>query len=483
MRNLLSRSGLQVLALTSLALTSSLGVGGTVGTAQELPVSFVIQAPIDDVSKPNADTLTLVLGGDLGFGGSGQPVVPSAALRHGTRIAFPDFTAGLRPLLTGDINFANLETVITDRNDLTPLVKAFTFRSHPSAVRHIVDLGMNALSMANNHAVDYGDAGLRETLRHLSVLREAGLQAAPGVGLGRAAALAPAEATVRGFKVRVSAIGIGAGYMGQRAADERPVMASYGSAADLQEMTSALAAADGDVRLLSVHYGIEMQVRPSAVDQRRLRDAANAGNVDIVAGHHAHVAAGVQDDNGRFLFYGLGNLLHPGMQDMARYGICRDYGVLARVHMQRAAGERFKVRAVEIVTLADMHLATRARTGADGRLRIAVLNHLAAGLDGTDAATRGVRFAPREDGTGLWCAPGATDDTGAVGRMCSAQLTPTATDESEQRRIAVNCGAETVARHRPDPAAPQRAITVAHSRAVQPDRSLWRQSLMAADLR
>lgn len=439
------------------------------------------QMPAD--APTASDNITIVIGGDLGFGGSALTPTAAGARRHGAVIPFDVLTAELKPLLIGDVVFANLETVVSDRADLSAVDKAFNFRSHPSAIRHMVGLGVNAVSTANNHAIDYGDAGLLETLRHLELIRaEGGLQAFPGIGLGRGATLLPHAVTTRGGQaVNIAAIGIGGGMLGVREAATRPTMATYGSAADLSDATAALAAAGGDVRMLSVHYGMELQVRPSAADEQRLRSAALAADAQIVAGHHAHVAAGVQQASGRFLFYGLGNLLHPGMQDMGRHGICRDYGLLARIHLGRI-GERFEVRAIEAVTLADMQATARPRTGEDGRSRINVLNHLAAGLDRPGIAS-GVRFMARDDGTGLWCAAGAERDNGHIGSMCRQHAEPPQPAPDLTRRIAASCGAEQVARARPT--APLEAASVLHagSRAAFPTQSRdWRDAAQS-DLR
>lgn len=454
-----------------------LPVAATISDTQPLALA----APQDE--KPatgiaRADSLTIVIGGDLGFGGSGQPPSTAGAPRHNNRVPFDVFAGGLKPLLAGDVVFANLETVVSDRSDLKAVEKAFNFRSHPVAVRHIVELGINAVSTANNHAADYGDAGLSETLRHLANLRGDGsLRAFPGLGWGRAAALAPQRIDARGRSIHISAIGIGGGGLGVRDATSRPAMAFYGSQADLDEVTAGLAGAGGDVRMLSVHYGIEMSVRPTAVDEMRLRAAAIAADAQIVAGHHAHVAAGVQNADGRFLFYGLGNLLHPGMQDMSRHGICRDYGLLARIHLGRA-GDGFTVRAIEVTTLADMHAGARPRTGEDGRTRVAVLNHLAAGLDRPGTAT-GVRFSPREDGTGLWCAEGAAADGGSIGALCRGHEALAPPPAELTRRIAASCGGELVARGRSAPSASRApAVPVSLTASAPPSPRNWQDAVL-----
>jgi poly-gamma-glutamate synthesis protein (capsule biosynthesis protein) len=218
-------------------------------------------------------------------------------------------------------------------------------------------------------------------------------------------------------------------------------MASWNHPRDVADVLAALTATPGDLRLLSVHYGQEMQLRPSPGDERRLREAVERHGVDLVVGHHAHVAAGVQEINGRLIFYGLGNLLHPGMQDMARHGVCRDYGLLARIHYGRVGDASYRPLAIEAFTLEAMHVAPRVRTGADGRARIVVLNHLAEGFDGPEG-TRGVRFMPQADGRGLYCAPGAQDVDGPIGAMCRAAETA----RGEEGQAPIRCKVDVVAR-------------------------------------
>ena len=180
-----------------------LSMVGAVGVADPAHSEAASRTPSEDGS------LIIVLGGDLGLGGSGQPVSPIGGFRHGKRTPWANLTTGIKPLLSGDINFANLETVVTDRRRLSSADKLFTFQMHPDGVRHLVDVGFNVFSTANNHSRDFGQAGMRETLRHLERLRSAGLLAFPGLGAGRSAAIAPSLIKLKGATLAVSALGIG----------------------------------------------------------------------------------------------------------------------------------------------------------------------------------------------------------------------------------------------------------------------------------
>ncbi|MCB1510828.1 MAG: CapA family protein, partial [Hyphomicrobiaceae bacterium] len=152
--------------------------------------------------------MVIVVGGDIGLSGSDQPVSAKGAYRHGARYDWADLTRHLGLLVNGDINFANLETVVTDKNSLPPTPKKFRFRSHPVGVQHLVKLGFNAFSLANNHAIDYGHAGMRETLRNIASLKQHGLALTAGLGMGDNA-FAPAIMSVRGAQVALAAVGIG----------------------------------------------------------------------------------------------------------------------------------------------------------------------------------------------------------------------------------------------------------------------------------
>lgn len=367
------------------------------------------------VNAKKPEQLTLVIGGDLGLGGSGQRVDQRGARRHGKLYPWTALTERLAGLVDGDVNFANLESIVTTSNSLRPGRKAFTFRSHPTGVRHLVDIGFNVFSTANNHVGDYGAKGMWETLTELDKLRAHGLLAYPGLGATRDEAGRPAAVESKGQRLLFSAIGIG----GWTPSNNVPGILGYYSKRDFNEAVDRLASEDADYRILSVHYGIELDVRPSPQDIKRLRDQAirNKG-IDLVVGHHAHVPAGVQEINGRLIFYGLGNLLHPGMQDMSRFGPCRDYGLLAKIHLSSNETGQVSAMAVEVWPLERMHLRVQQMTGRKAARRIQVLNELAREFDDEKSGARGVRFLARENGSGLACLDGATNAGGRIGELC-----------------------------------------------------------------
>ncbi len=417
-------------------------------TAQTAPSQSPV--PGDPAEPP---TLTLVLVGDTGFNASDETVTAAGARRHGTVTPWPHLTRHIAHLIDGDLNFANLETVVTDDNGLKAVDKAFNFRTHPDAVAHLSRLGFNLISAANNHAVDYGLAGARSTIEHLDRLAAKTDLTYAGLGLDRERAISPRIVAKQGYRVAFSALGIGAG---QLAAGEGPRQAAYGSAADFSDALRQSAETGAAYRILSVHYGLERNVRPLETDARKLRDEAVRGSgIDLVVGHHAHVAAGVQRVGGKLIVYGLGNFLHPGMQDMARFGMCQDFGLMLRIHAIPAANGRLEAAAVEAIPLTRMHMDAQPLLAAPARERIGVLNILAEGLDeGSDAV--GVRFSAMPDGRGLFCTPAAGNRSDKVGRLCREYTAPEPLAADLRRRIHAACGAGVMASRRVLDSAPSR---------------------------
>ncbi|MEL6373136.1 MAG: CapA family protein [Pseudomonadota bacterium] len=403
------------------------------------PKSRSPKSPSPKSQAPAAsDIITITVVGDTGLNTAGARVHPAGAYRSGRRHAWSHVGANVRDLLRSDVNIANLETVVTASNRLPRVPKRFSFRMHPEGFRYLIAQGFNAFSAANNHAMDYGVAGARDTLKYVAALRARGLLAAPGVGHNADDAARPHAISVRGTTLQFSSIGIGA-RRGNRA---QAGQLAYNSRRDFQEVLTKLAAAPAAYRMLAVHYGAERRVRPAAHHVKRLRDlTVRQHDIDLVIGHHAHVAKGVQLIDGKIIFYGLGNFLHQGMRNMASFGLCRDFGVVGRVHLLRGSDGRLRARAIEVTPVRDMHLRVRRWPLAQAHVRIAALNYLADGLDQPQYGARGVRFRTRPDGTGLYCMANADQDPGSIGALCKGWRQPALLSGRLRARVRRSCGA------------------------------------------
>jgi hypothetical protein len=132
------------------------------------------------------------------------------------------------------------------------------------------------------------------------------------------------------------------------------------------------------------------------------------------------VVRGVELAGRSLIFYGLGNFLHHGTADMTGKGVCRDYGLMARVHLKEGKGGKLSLRAVEAIPVTDTHFRPRRMTGVAGATRIHALNYLASTLDDDQSGARGLRFTPQEDGSGLYCVAEAKNDGGRIGSLCKS---------------------------------------------------------------
>ena len=219
------------------------------------------------------DRMTIVLVGDADFNPS-EAKVDANGLRKGRKLtAFSYLLGGIAADMDGDLAFINLETVITDRNDLAPEGKgkgAFHFRSHPAALKALIHAGFNLFSLANNHSFDYGAAGVEETLYHVAVANAERTIAYAGIGSNFDEAIKPGCIDLDGTRIGFSAVGILTGDQPQyRAGPDSPGQASYRDRPDFEAVVSKLVALPADYRILSIHYGLEGRVIP---DERQLAD-------------------------------------------------------------------------------------------------------------------------------------------------------------------------------------------------------------------
>jgi poly-gamma-glutamate capsule biosynthesis protein CapA/YwtB (metallophosphatase superfamily) len=207
-----------------------------------------------------------------------------------------------RELSGADLSIVNLETAVTTRG--TPQPKTFHFRAPATAFDAVKAAGVDVVTMANNHALDYGRVGLADSLRYA---RQAGV---PVIGAGADAgeAYRPWIATVRG--VRVAFLGFS---QITELADEWRATGTRSGVAETFDTRRAVAAVkaarrQADIVIVYPHWGQEGDDCPIPVQQDFARRMAAAG-ADAVIGTHAHLLLGDGYLGHTFVDYGLGNFL------------------------------------------------------------------------------------------------------------------------------------------------------------------------------
>jgi poly-gamma-glutamate synthesis protein (capsule biosynthesis protein) len=216
----------------------------------------------------------------------------------------------LRPLLADAFVIGNAEAPITSRSEPYFPDQRFSYNAQPAAATALASVGFDALGLSNNHALDRGPEGLRDTVRHA---REAGLQTF-GAGMNEAEASAPLLVET-GYGT-VAVLGFGREWQyGAVAGPERAGTIPFRPETIAQLKQSATAAGARWV-VAFVHWG-ENYERVNA-EQRRVAEAFARAGYDLVIGAHPHLAQEVEIVRGVPVLYSLGNFTFGSPGDYSR---------------------------------------------------------------------------------------------------------------------------------------------------------------------
>jgi poly-gamma-glutamate synthesis protein (capsule biosynthesis protein) len=199
-----------------------------------------------------------------------------------------------------DLFVLNLECCISDRGTRwADPRKPFFFRAPPKAVETLVHLGVDCVTLANNHALDFGTEALLDTFRYLT---DAGI-ACVGAGPDVVRARTPVIVTANGFRLGI--IGIADHPDDFAATLDRPGIAFADLRNDDPEWLARLIRGmDADSVLVTPHWGPNMTPEPVPHVRRAARAILEAG-ASMIAGHSAHVFHGVDGS----ILYDLGDFL------------------------------------------------------------------------------------------------------------------------------------------------------------------------------
>jgi len=206
----------------------------------------------------------------------------------------------------------NLETAVTTSDDASP-GKGIHYRMHPDNVACLAAAHIDCCTLANNHVLDWGPAGLEETL---SVLHRAHISTA---GAGYVAKEAYVPATLHppgGGRIQVFAFGmpssgVPAGWQARRS---RP---GVNWLEDLSQRSAQAVAAQisaharpGDLVIASLHWGSNWGYEISDEERRFAHRLIDEAGVGLLHGHSSHHAKAIEVYRGKLILYGCGDLLN-----------------------------------------------------------------------------------------------------------------------------------------------------------------------------
>ena len=278
----------------AVALTGCSAGGGTPArTPAVTGASSASTPPGQAAAAASSPGITLAFAGDVHFERR------TAQLLKDPATAFGPIASVLK---SADFTAVNFETAVTSRG--TPQPKTYHFRTTSAAFTALRDGGVDLVTMANNHVLDYGQVGLSDTLAAAWAARFPYV----GIGADAAAAWAPYVTTIKGTRIAI----IGVSQVAELASSwvatgTRPGEAN---AINLPRTLAAVRAAKrrASIVVVFMHWGTEGQACPDA-NQLALAPKLAAAGATIIVGAHAHDLQGSGWLGHTFVAYGMGNFL------------------------------------------------------------------------------------------------------------------------------------------------------------------------------
>ena len=321
--------------------TEAMAVETTLPTTQ--PETEAATAPTTVPTEPPEERFLLTFVGDCTLGANPTNTYADVGFPKivGTDYAYP-FRNVISWFENDECTFLNLEGPLTDVGN--PMQKKHVFRGPTDYVNILTQNSVEAVTIANNHTMDYGQTGYASTVE---TLNDAGI---PFVDRDASCIFTTEHDLTIGLYGAVY-------YLLDEAA--------------ITEGISALKEQGCDLVIFAPHWGVEGTYHPTA-DQIRLGHAAIDAGADIVWGSHPHVLQPVESYNGGIIYYSLGNFSFGGN------GYPRDYDTaLLQQEVIRAAdgtlrlGELTMVPAnVSSVSDRNNYQPTPYEIGTDGYDRV-----------------------------------------------------------------------------------------------------------------
>lgn len=288
-----------------------------------------------------------------------------------------------------ELRLVNLETAITTSDEAWPH-KGIHYRMHPANIGCLTAARIDCCALANNHVLDWGRAGLRQTLQ---TLQQAGIHSA-GAGRNLEAAGAPATLPLGGGK-RLLVFSWAAPDCGvppdwaATAAQSGVALLSDLTEASAQRLAALVARQrqSGDLVLVSLHWGGNWGLEVPPLHRRFAQRLIELGAADLVHGHSSHHPRPVEVYRGRLILYGCGDLINdyegialqesfdPSAVCLYFVQLSRKTGALQRLEMVPMQLRRLRLTHAKpaarrhlqsLFGTGSAHFHTRLQTQADG---------------------------------------------------------------------------------------------------------------------
>lgn len=252
--------------------------------------------PEQEPQKPVPEEVTLAITGDI--------LLSSHVLNNYDSGGINDVVSDrLRAeMQSADITMANEEFPFSERGSEAQ-DKQFTFRVNPSYVAALTELGVDVVTVANNHALDFGKEALTDTF---TTLDGAGI-AYVGAGDSKERAMQPFITEAGGRKIGFLAASRVIPEVSWNIENQQPgMLCTYDSELLCEAVRNAKTQCDYVV--VYVHWGVERENTPQEYQRQLAKSYIDAG-ADLVIGAHPHVLQGMEYYQGKPIVYSLGNFI------------------------------------------------------------------------------------------------------------------------------------------------------------------------------
>ena len=248
----------------------------------EIPLLQEQDTAEEDVSEPEIVTITVSAAGDVTMGNYvGQIYAYSFRETYEQQQSDEYFLENVFDIFArDDMTLVNLEGVLTD-SDAASSGRTYNIKGDPKYARILTSGGVEAVSMANNHRLDFGAKGTNDTV---AALEEEGIVYAYDKNIGI-------------YETK----GIRIGYVSVNALSKSREMENM-----MQDGIVRLREENADIILACCHWGVEKDNYPTDYQQRFGKLCIDWG-ADLVIGHHPHVVQGIEEYKGRYIAYSVGN--------------------------------------------------------------------------------------------------------------------------------------------------------------------------------
>ncbi|WP_437972615.1 CapA family protein [Sorangium sp. So ce295] len=211
------------------------------------------------------------------------------------------------------VRLVNLETAITTSDE--PCLKGINYRMHPGNVSCLAAAQIGCCALANNHVLDWGVAGLIDTI---AALRSANVTTA-GAGRDLDEAAAPALIEIEGEgegRVLIFSLGSETSGIPRRwgASVDRPGihLVDESSPVEVGRVLAAVRAArrEGDIVVASIHWGPNWGYEVPEEQVTLAHALVDVAGVDVVHGHSSHHPKAIEVHAGRLILYGCGDFVN-----------------------------------------------------------------------------------------------------------------------------------------------------------------------------